>query len=266
MGLLGSFHIFKVDTMSFEEKKKKRIKRKWERWLEIQDGWTRGEIVRRDRWLRKLCLWTHPLGLTANRLTAWSTGLIGIWVILYDGLGVDLLFLHLLWGGVIGAMDAWDGSQARNNDNVTGKGAMGDHFRDLGYALYMERVALNYGMPVYFMLVFIVLEAGTLYFKWCAFYKYAESIYTWEKLFDFAEENFQNTGYDRLQAIIHGIGLAVLSIGYTFAHRLPRFEFLDYELPLLVFIGLALILIAFGLGIANIYKEMGWSPLPPESS
>ncbi len=235
----------------WREKRKGKLKRRWERWLAKQDEWTQSEIIRRDEWLENWCLRTFKYGVTANRLTAWSAGLILLWIILYDGLGADRLWLHLLLGVVIGAIDAWDGSQARNNDNVTGLGALGDHFRDLAYVLYMERIALDYGLSLYPIFAFIVVELFTLYFKWCAFYKYAGGLYGWEKLAEFAEDNFQNTVYDRWQGIFICVGLAIFGIGAS------------YKVSPLEIIGMGVIWISIGIGIMNLYKEMKWKPLPP---
>lgn len=237
----------------WREKRRSRIKRRWERWLEKQDKWTQGEIIRRDEWLEKWCLWTFKRGLSANRLTALSGWLILLWFVIYDGFGLDYLWLNVALGAVIGLIDAWDGSQARNNDDVTGLGALGDHFRDLVYVIYMMRIAVDYGLSPYPVSSFIAIEFLVLYFKGCAFYKYTGGTYSWERLMEFAEDNFQNTVYDRWQGIFICVGLALFGIGITYAQSALEIT------------GVGCIWISIGIGVMNLHKEMRWKPLPPES-
>lgn len=70
---------------------------------------------------------------------------------------------------------------------------------------------------------------------------------------EFAEDNFQNTVYDRWQGIFICVGLALFGIGITYAQSALEIT------------GVGCIWISIGIGVMNLHKEMRWKPLPPES-
>src|SRR3989344_2027357 len=144
--------------------KKGGIKKRWERWLEKQDKITRGEILFRDSWLKKPCVFLYRRGITANHITAFrSFILLPIWILWYEIFKFDSLGLHIFFASAIGFLDALDGPMARNNDDVTPQGTLGDYFGDLADLIYMGRIGLEYGLPPYLFLSILGVEVLALY-------------------------------------------------------------------------------------------------------
>lgn len=224
-------------------------KRRWEKWLEKQDPFTQSEIEKRDEFLRGFSLFLHSLGLSANRITLLGGILTFIWFLSYSILNIDKLSFHIGFVVLISLTDILDGSVARNNDSVTLRGILGDHFRDLGFALYTGWIGLNYGFPVLLFLAFIAIETIILYFKWRSFLGYSKGIYSKQKFFEFAEDNFQHTVSDRYYAIFYFIGLLFIAVSHI------------YSLIFLKETGLVILGVSIAFGTITIYKEFIWTPM-----
>lgn len=224
-------------------------KRRWEKWLEKQDPFTQSEIERRDRFLQHISFWLHRRGCTANRITVAGGILTAIWFLSYSVFGVDRFLLHTAFVVIIALTDIFDGSVARNNDNVTLRGIIGDHVRDLAFALYTGWVGLGHGFPLAIYLLCIAVEVLILYFKWRSFLWYSQGLYSRQKFFEFAEDNFQHTVSDRYHAISYFVGLLCFAVSQTYA---------------LVFLrdaGLVIFGISIAFGALTIYKEFTWTPV-----
>lgn len=224
-------------------------KRRWEKWLEKQDPFTQSEIERRDRFLHRISVWLHQHGCTANRITVAGGILTLIWFFTYSVFQRDYFLLHVAFVMIIAFTDILDGSVARNNDNVTLRGILGDHFRDLGFALYTGWVGMGHGFPTVLYGMSVVIEVLILYFKWRSFLGYSRGTYSRERFFEFAEENFQHTVSDRYHAISYFIGLFFFAISQA------------YMLAFLRSTGFVIFGISITFGALTIYKEFTWTPV-----
>lgn len=203
----------------------------------------------RDSWLKKRCLWFYRHGITANRMTFFGWVALWIWIVFHNALGITSLVLHIPLGILVGLTDFLDGPLARNNDNVTPEGTLGDYLRDLVYVLHMIEVGFYYGLDWFICLLIISVEILAIYLKWCAFYKFAaEKNYSFEMFLDFAEDNFQSTFYDRTQFSLLCVGMLIFVLGSSYN------EWRIYVL------GTGLLWASLGFSISTLYKEAMWSP------
>ena len=216
------------------------------RWIEKQDPFTVAELERRDAFFYTPSLYLHTHGFTANRITLLGSLLNLIWCVSYFSLGLNILWIHILFAVLIGFTDALDGSVARNNDDVTLVGILGDHFRDLGFLLSAGGIALAYGFPLWLYLTFISVELLLFWLKWKSFLRFSGHIYSKELFFDFAEENFQHIVADRYYGIFYFIGLPLFGFSTVFFSGALRE------------IALVLMGISLTFGALILYSEYNW--------
>lgn len=224
-------------------------KKRWERWLEKQDPFTQSELEKRDKRLRQVSVWLYRHGATANRITALGFILTGAWFFLYSFVKIDYFLFHFAFVALIGLTDILDGPVARNNDDVTLRGILGDHFRDLGALLITGWIALAHGFPRPLFAIFLAIEAGVHYLKWYALRRQLKEPLTREKFFDFAEENFQHTVSDRYYCILYFSALFFFGLGQEYASDIFRE------------VGLVLIGGSVAFGGITLVKEYGWEPI-----
>lgn len=224
---------------------------KWfrERWLPKQDYLTRGDIHVRDKWLLwYITKWLYGLGITANHITLLGVISFFVWLVLYDVFFIRQFWIQNFFIVLIGATDFIDGPQARNNDDITPEGILGDYLRDILYLLYLVRVVMDYGLPFYMFTPLVLVEALVIYFKTTAFINYFPGNYTLNSFFDFIEDNLQGEFKVRFKFFSSCFGLSSFMAG------------VHWNNTMFYIMGTALIWISVGAGIIVCHKEATWKP------
>lgn len=228
---------------------KKVFSRMRKKWRERQNLFTLGDLDFRD----KLLLWSfsqkvYRWGFSANRITLLGAIVLALWVLCYDLFQIRSFGIQILFLSFIGFTDFVDGPVARNNDDETVEGTLGDYFRDLCLILYAGRVALDFGLGWDLFLAIVAVEILFLCIKCWAFLWYMKSLYSRERLAAFAFDNFQCAIEDRFQFGLLCFGLASIIFGEGIWN--------DFFINS----GNILIWLSLGLSIAVLIKELRWSP------
>lgn len=224
-----------------------------DRWRSRQGPWTLWNIDKRDELLFKPSRWLYRHGITANIITLAGFLLNLLWIGLYEYFKFcNPLYHFLLFIIPIGLSDVFDGSAARNNDDVTPLGTVGDHFRDMLYILTMGGIAYDFGLDWRLVVSVVVLECSVLLLKSIAFVWYCGGRYTREKILDFSFDSFQHTNEDRWYGIFISFGIPSYMVG---AH---------YDFQFLIYAGQFLLVCSLGIGVLVLIKEFLWAPTPKE--
>lgn len=231
------------------------LKRAWHRWRSRQGSFTLSDFRIRDRWLLHPSKFAYHYGVTANMVT----GLGWFFLILWFGLhefyyGKPIFWLDFWFITLVSFTDFIDGPLARNNDDITVKGTLGDYFRDFFFTIYMTLVAREYALPGFFFWAIVGTEIVTLLLKLIAFLWYCSGSYWRDKFPEFAIDNFSGVFEDRLQFTLLCFGIPYLMLG----------EF--KKIFFFVQVGYILLWFSLAVGIAVIIKELRWSPTPFEES
>lgn len=230
--------------MSIKEQRRRFL----QRWRSRQGPLTLWDLDKRDRFLLKPSLWFFRHGCTANRITFAGFLWTLVWIWSYAILGFRHPLVHLFCFIIpIGLTDLFDGSVARNNDDVTPGGTLGDHFRDLLYTLFLGYMATDYGFDYYLFATVVLLESLILLFKVVAFVWYGRG-YSWDRFLEFSLDNFQHTYEDRWQSNFLYFGFPAYIVGAYYG---------IYALELL---GQALVVFSFGISFFVLRKEWNWAP------
>lgn len=231
---------------------KEQRKRFMVRWRARQGPITLYTLNWRDTKLLKPSQWLHRHGISANYITLAGFIWTLVWIASYAITQFHNALLHLFVFIIpIGLTDLFDGSTARNNDDVTPQGTLGDHFRDLVYMLFTGYLALRDGFSENLFQIAVAVECGILLFKGISFVWYGGG-YTWKRFLEFALDNFQHTEEDRWQSNFLYFGFPAYIVGSF------------YGIPFLPEIGHLLVMCSFGLGVAVLLKEWKWTPTPLE--
>lgn len=232
------------------------LKKAWYRWRARQSPFTLGDFYIRDRWLLLgLSRLAYRYGVTANMVTGLGWALLILWFSLrefyYGGSNpwLDFWFITL-----VSFTDFVDGPLARNNDDITVEGTLGDYFRDFFFTIYMTFVALDYSLPRFFFWAIVGLELAVFLIKFAAFLWYCAGPVWRDKFPEFAIDNFQGSFEDRLQ-----FGLLCFGLPYLMFGEFKKIYFF-------VQTGYVLLWLSLGVGIVVIIKELRWSPPPAEKN
>lgn len=225
-----------------------------DRWRSRQGPWTLWNIDKRDGFIIRPSCWLYRHGITANHITFAGFILNLFWIGLYEYLSFRNPLYHLfLFIIPIGLSDVLDGSAARNNDDVTPLGTIGDNFRDMLYIFTMVFIAfIDFGLDWRLVISVVVLECAVLFLKSIAFVWYCGGRYTREEILDFSFDSFQHTNEDRWYGIFISFGIPSYMVG---AH---------YGLQFLVYAGQFLLICSLGIGVLVLIKEFLWTPTPKE--
>lgn len=222
------------------------------RWRSRQGPWTIWDLETRDRCLYKISTLLFEYGVTANRITLAGFIWNMIWVASYSIIEFKNPLLHLLIFILpIGLSDLLDGSTARNNDDVTPEGTLGDHFRDFFYTLSLGYISLDFGFSPALFLAVAGIELGLIVMKTIAFIWYGKG-YTWERFLEFAIDNFQHTSEERWQSNFIYFGFPAYMMGVYF------------DLPYLPETGKTLVILSLAASFFVFRKELAWTPIPEE--
>lgn len=231
---------------------RERRKRFMMRWRSRQGPLTLYDLDKRDALLLSASQWLYRHGMTANIITLVGFIWTLVWIASFAITGFHNRLLHLFIFIIpIGLTDLFDGSTARNNDDVTPLGTLGDHFRDLLYMIFSGYLAFQYGFDGYLFSVAIAIECLILLFKGISFIWYGGGC-TRERFLEFALDNFQHTEEDRWQSNLLYFGFPMYVVGSF------------YEIPFFPAVGNLLVMFSFGFGGAVLLKEWKWTPTPPE--
>lgn len=224
-----------------------------DRWRSRQGPWTLWNIDKRDAFLFKPSRWLYRHGITANTITLAGFLLNILWIGLYEYFKFRNPLYHLfLFIIPIGLSDVFDGSVARNNDDVTPLGTVGDHLRDVLYILTMGGVAYDFGLDWRLVISVVILECAVLLLKSIAFVWYCGGRYTREEIREFSFDSFQHTEEDRWYGIFVSLGMPSYKVGAY------------YGMQFLIYAGQFLLVCSLGIGILVLIKEFCWTPTPRE--
>lgn len=204
----------------------------------------------RDFLFRPLSLILYRLGITANVITFWGFGIIGLsmWAyFLKPDIYEQLIFLIL--GGLT---DFIDGPTARNNNNITVLGTWLDHSRDFllaGWATYLIYVYDLVGLELILIIWALQLILGWFILK-DFLIRYLKGLTVDTATFDFNDftsANLHTTVFGRAQFFFWIAGYAAFFASYI------------YSWPILGTAGgvlLILTIILATLEVFDIYKKI----------
>lgn len=233
-----------------------RLKKLWYRWRARQSPFTLDDFYFRDkRLLFRFSKLAYRCGLTANLVTACGWALLFLWFVFGEFYYKERYFWLDFWFiTLVSSTDFIDGPLARNNDDVTIQGTLGDYFRDFFFTIYMSFAALAYALPVFFFWTVVGLELSVLLIKFVAFVWYGAGPFWRYKFLEFAMDNFQGSWKDRVQ-----FGLLCFGIPYLMLGEFKKIFFF-------VQMGYVFIWLSLGMSLIVVLKELKWSPPSTEEN
>ena len=235
---------------SVKERLKDRVRSIMTRWRKRQGPFTLKDMYFRDKiLLLGLSGGIYRLGITANHITFAGLFLIFFWYpfrMFFAGqilLWIDLTFITL-----IELTDFFDGSVARNNDDITILGTVIDYLRDFLFLLLTAWVALQYGAPIYIFWVSVGIKILAILIKCAAFIWYGAGPAWRERWMDFVLDNFQSSAEHRFHFVLLCLGLPYIIWG----------EF--RQIYLMAQLGYVLVWGSLVAGALVLWTELNWTP------